>query len=202
MIKSLLTNALAFVNHHNICIVGATSGLGKELIYQAITKPPYNTTILALTGSSPDKITYPSRTNTFKKCDTFTNERLTVDNYWTLPLGYTYDHLIFSTRAPPFDYDYTYLLMISMLKTLPSTCKTITWIKPRCEWYNDHSTKLQKEIILSTPRTVKRFTFRPKTLGNESNGITRQKLAYDILMRITSPFTWRRFLRRLRLRAG
>ena len=54
-----------------LCVVGATSDLGKELIYQGIKR---NNTVLALT-SNKKPITIPCRTNSFTKTNDNEEER-------------------------------------------------------------------------------------------------------------------------------
>jgi len=53
----ILFNILYLVNCFNICVIGSSSGLGKEIICQSLEK---NINVLALTNN-PDKIYYPFR---------------------------------------------------------------------------------------------------------------------------------------------
>lgn len=182
-----LESTLAF---HQICVVGASSGLGKELMYQSIVQ--HNKTVLALTNSPPSSITYPSRKNSFTENhnrDKFKNVKLTVQNYWESNY-HTYEHLIIATKSLPFEYDYTAALMERMIRYLPSSCKSVTWVAPSEEWYIHPSTKKQREIFKTVPRRMKRFKHSPKYLTNDAthsgNAIERKELAERILKDINS----------------
>ena len=177
---------------YNLCVVGSSSGLGKELIYQATIKR--NLTVIGLTGSCHTKTTYPCRRNSFqsmKLLDTFHHPNLVIDNYWDSTweqwresIHNDYEHLIFVTKALPFQYDYTHILMRKMINTLPSSCKSVTWL-PYDAWYMHDSVHCQEEIIKTAP--IKKFIFRPKALSNElyyRDVITRQRLATRILNNI------------------
>lgn len=177
---------------YNLCVVGSSSGLGKELIYQATIKR--DLTVLGLTGSCRTKTTYPCRENSFqrmKHLDTFNHRNLVVDNYWNstwdkwrTSIHNDYEHLIFTTTAQPFKHDYTHILMSKMINTLPPSCKSVTWI-PHEAWYMHNSVHRQAEIIKTFP--TKQFIFRPKTLSNEAyyrDVMTRERLARRILNNI------------------
>ena len=170
----------------DLCIVGGTSGLGKELVYQSVIQR--NMSVLALSSSPPTDITYPTRTNSFydmKHRDVFHHDRLLVGNYWHEPATeHDYEHLVFATKAPPFRYDYTVCLMRDIFADLPPSCKSVTWIAPPDEWYMDNSVRGQAPLIADL--SIKTFIFRPKALANDGDRatLTRKRLARRILMNI------------------
>ena len=91
---------------YNLCVVGASSGLGKELVYQ--TSLDRNKTVLALTTGSV--IRTPCRVNSFteiKNQPVYVNKKVTKDNYWNNLSGFDYENIIFTTSAKPFKEDYS-----------------------------------------------------------------------------------------------
>ena len=66
---------------YNLCVVGGSSGLGKEIIYQGINN--FNMNVIALT-STKDKIYIPYRGNTFEEietCKKFESNKLKIFEY-------------------------------------------------------------------------------------------------------------------------
>lgn len=81
LIYILVINLFLPVFSYNLCVVGGSSGLGKELIYQGTNERQLN--VLALT-SSVNPITVPCRKNDFKEMknlEKFKHPYLTEDNY-------------------------------------------------------------------------------------------------------------------------
>ena len=103
-------------NAYNLCVVGGTSGLGKELIYQTLCA---NKKVLALTNSSLS-INYPYRgagLNNKITNNIITNSKLTIDDYNNFN-NYKFDNIVFTTSAGPFQKDYSDELTDSILKKL------------------------------------------------------------------------------------
>ena len=80
---------------HDLCVVGATGGLGRELVYQAINVRKKN--VLALTSNINNKIYLPYRGDSFNyktTNETFAGNNLVIDSYWiSKPLEFK--HIIF-----------------------------------------------------------------------------------------------------------
>ena len=109
---------------HDLCVVGAGGGLGRELVYQAINDR--NNTVLALTTS--DKIYKPYRGDTFndiKEMPEFYSSLLTVDNYWK-KMDYSYKSLVICVGGLPFKVDYSDNLTAKCLENLPNMCKDVS----------------------------------------------------------------------------
>ena len=112
---------------YNLCVVGASSGLGKELVYQ--TSLDRNKTVLALTTGSV--IRAPCRVNSFteiKNQPLYVSKKVTKDNYWNNLSSFDYENIIFTTSAKPFKEDYSDRLMCKILQDLPESCKTVTLV--------------------------------------------------------------------------
>lgn len=121
-----LVEGLKISNKFDLCIVGASSGLGKELVYQGINEKKLD--ILALT--SKNYITEPYRGNSFNEKETIVpikNEKLFIQNYWSY-VNSDYSNIIFCTGAKPFEKDYSDKLTEKFLSNLPDSCKSITLI--------------------------------------------------------------------------
>ena len=130
MLKKLLCAVLApltYCYNFDLCVVGATSGLGKELIYRSINEK--NANVLAL-SSSPNSIIYePFRGHGFNECSTneFKNKNFLVDSYWK-HITHTYDNIVFCTSAKPFQKDYSDKLLDKYLNLLPENCKNVALV--------------------------------------------------------------------------
>ena len=133
MLKSfLLTLFLSFFLFSNglnydLCVIGATSGLGKELIYRSINEK--NANVLALSSSRNSIINEPFRGNGFndRLTNEFKNKNLMVDSYWT-HITDTYDNIVFCTGAKPFQQDYSDILINKYLNLLPKNCKNVALV--------------------------------------------------------------------------
>lgn len=198
----LLILSFVLANSFNLAIVGASSDLGKEIIYQGIVER--NLKIIGF--SSEKKITVPYRGDSFNKngnMPEFKNENLKVENYWGNILGYNYDHIIFCTSARPFQKDYSDELTNKFIDNISSQCKTISLvsafgvgdsldqgnlgIKVMNNVYlkDVYRAKNEQENILKYDKSnVTKFIYRPKALSYGStklSSISRQDLAREIL---------------------
>ena len=110
MIKKILLFKIVllffnYVNSYNICIIGGSSGLGRELIYQGLLN---NIKILALTNN-PNKIKVPYRGGGLSKKEInicLTSDNLKIDTYSNIN-NYNFENIIFTTGAQPFENDYS-----------------------------------------------------------------------------------------------
>lgn len=203
LIYILVINLFLPVFSYNLCVVGGSSGLGKELIYQGTNERQLN--VLALT-SSINPITFPCRKNDFKemkKLEKFKHPYLTEDNYWRDISRHSYKNLIFATSAKPFEDDYSDKLMNKILENLPEKCKTITLVSAygvgkslrksnlgieiMNAWYlkDAYRAKNEQEKILNEYKTsAKKYIYRPKALSygiTQIDSLSRKELAKEIL---------------------
>ena len=130
MLKKLLCavlTPLTYCYNFDLCVVGATSGLGNELIYRCIKDAKKK--VLALSYSKNSKICVPYRKNTFNYANTeeFKNDDLLIESYWS-HIPYTYDNIVFCTGAKPFQDDYSDILMEKFLNNLPENCKNVALV--------------------------------------------------------------------------
>ena len=192
---------------YNLCVVGASSGLGKELVYQ--TSLDRNKTVLALTTGPV--IRAPCRVNSFteiKNQPLYVSKKVTKDNYWNNLSSFDYENIIFTTSAKPFKEDYSDRLMCKILQDLPESCKTVTLvsahgvgdslttkevgIKVMNDWYlkdvyrvkNEQEKMLNFNMFSVKYPKLKRYIIRPKALSYGKtvlNSVTREDLANRIL---------------------
>ena len=207
-----LYNLINLSISYKLCIVGAGSGLGKELVYQTLND---NNEVLALT-SNPYKVSYPfrlgglndPRSNEELFNNRIISDKLTIDNYWNdINNQYEYDHLIFTTSGTAFSDDYSFKLTSKFMETLPECCRTVSLIsangvgdslknssigiKVMNNWYlkDVYKSKNLQEICLNayTNNKIGKFIYRPKALSyGESNFDTtsRFQLASMLLDKI------------------
>lgn len=201
----LLFNILYLVNCFNICVIGSSSGLGKEIICQSLEK---NINVLALTNN-PDKIYYPFRgkglDENYKSKTLINNPKLIIDNY-NNNNKYLYENLIFTTGAKPFQNDYSYELTKKILSEKKHILKNIILIsafgvgetldqsnlgiKIMNNWYlkDVYEAKNKQEDFLKNyinqNSHIDLTILRPKVLSygeNIYNGKSRQNLAKEII---------------------
>ncbi len=201
----ILFNILYLVNCFNICIIGSSSGLGKEIICQSLEK---NINVLALTNN-PDKIYYPFRGNgldeNYKLKTLIKNPKLVIDNY-NNNNKYLYENLIFTTGAKPFQNDYSFQLTKKILNQKNPILKNIILIsafgvgetldqsnlgiKIMNNWYlkDVYEAKNKQEDFLKNyinqNSNINLIILRPKVLSygeNIYNGKSRQNLAKEII---------------------
>lgn len=203
--------SLPIIQAYQLCVLGATSGLGKELVYQAAHDK--NMSVLALSGSNK-VLTVPCRVNSFQEIKNqppFKNPNVVRDNYWNDLSNYNYETLIFTTGAAPFKNDYSDSLMSKILPTLPDTCKHVILISAHGvgsslskdeigiqvmnSWYlrnvykakNSQEDLLKLNIIKTKYPKLKTSIYRPRALSYGSTmlpSISRQELASQILKSI------------------
>ena len=201
---------LKVTSSYNLCVIGATSGLGKEIIYQGITERKMS--VLGLSGSCK-KITLPCRINSFEEIynqEEFCHENLDLDIYWNDISKYDYEHLILTTSAKPFEVDYSDIIMKKLLENIPESCKSISLIsaygagntlknsnigiRVMNVWYlkDVYRAKNEQEKMLNNyfgKNKVKKYIYMPKALSYGDtviNSVSRKDLANEILNNINS----------------
>ena len=68
---------------YDLCVVGATGWLGKELVYQASVEK--NKKVLALTSQSSNTLNIPYRCDGYQEkpnTKQFMNSNIDIDSYW------------------------------------------------------------------------------------------------------------------------
>ena len=126
LIYSFISFAYSFA--HDLCVVGATSGLGRELIYQTVKIRKKS--VLALTCSTNNKIYLPYRGDSFnyKETNETFAKNIDIDTYWVAK-PYQYKHVVFCTSAKHFEKDYSDIVTSKILSNLPgcsSNCLIIS----------------------------------------------------------------------------
>tara|TARA_B100001059_G_scaffold236782_1_gene290289 strand:- start:689 stop:1318 length:630 start_codon:yes stop_codon:yes gene_type:complete len=127
MIKQLVLltfHIISSIDAYNLCVVGAGSGLGREIVYQA--SKDRNMTVLALTTS--EKLCVPFRGegyNNIEDQDEYISPLVTVDNYWK-NIQDSYECLVICTGGSIFDSDYSDKLTLKYLENLPESCKDVS----------------------------------------------------------------------------
>ena len=198
----LLASIFLIVESFNIALVGASSDLGKEIIYQGIVERKLN----IIGFSSKNKISYPFRGDTFNNKITmpeFKSNNLTIENYWENICNYEYDHLIFSTSASPFQKDYSDLLTKKFLDTIPKSCKSISLVSAfgvgnsldkgnigiqimNSLYLKDvyRAKNEQEKLLENIDIDIEKFIYRPKALSygyTNIESLPRDKFAKKIL---------------------
>lgn len=193
-----------FSSSYKICIVGASSGLGKELVYQSTNKSDIE--VIALSNSYKE-FEIPCRVDSFQEPPnyqkkTFEDPAIIRGNYWENINDLNYDHLILTTSAKPFQKDYSDELTKKFIDNLSTKCKSISLISAygagdslnvyepgisiMNSWYLKYvyRAKNNQENILNQLDDVSVKIYRPKALSYGKtlfNSISRQKLAQIIL---------------------
>ena len=111
-----------FVNIYgfNLCVVGGSSGLGREIIYQAIEK---DLKILTLTNN-PNNIKIPYRGGGLNNKNSnllLRSSNLEIDSYDNY-IDYNFSNIIFTTGAKPFQNDYSDIITKNIL-----SCKSFNF---------------------------------------------------------------------------
>lgn len=97
----------------NLCVVGGSSGLGREIIYQAIEK---DLKVLTLTNN-PDNIKLPYRgggLNNKKTNLLLRSCNLKITNYYNFN-SYNFSNIVFTTGAKPWKDDYSDIITKNIL---------------------------------------------------------------------------------------
>lgn len=197
-----LISLLNIVDSFNIAIVGASSGLGKELVFKGVTEK--NLDILAFTSKT--KIYKPYRGDSFEEkgsMDEFVSDKVKIENYWNDISDYSYENLIFCTSAKPFENDYSDKLTHKFLENLPDTCKSVSLISAygvgdslkganlgiivmeKVYLKDVYRVKnLQENLVNNCKKIKKKFIYRPKALSYGKtylDSISRSDFADEIL---------------------
>lgn len=187
------------VESYTICVAGASSGLGKELIFQGLYVKNYN--VVALTNNS-DKIRTPYRGEGLDDylLDNIKDDKLHIYNYnSTIP---SYDALILTMGGSAFEKnDFSYDVTENLLNNIDSNCKSVVLISAygvgssieganigiiaMKNWYlkNVYISKEKQEKLLKKYR-IKQKIYRPKVLSygdTPFESTSREKLAETIL---------------------
>lgn len=200
-----------FLQAYQLCVIGATSGLGRELVYQAALDK--NMSVLALSGSSKP-LCLPCRVNSFEELQSqppFHNPNVERGNYWKDLSYYDYETVIFTTGASPFKDDYSDTLMSKVLTNLPPSCTNLvlisahgvgdslnpqeTGINIMNKWYlkdvyrakNSQEEMLRMKMFKMKYPKLKMTILRPRALSYGTTtipSVSRQSLASDILKEI------------------
>ena len=99
----------------NLCVVGGSSGLGREIIYQAIEK---DLKILTLTNN-PNNIKIPYRGGGLNNKNSnllLRSSNLEIDSYDNY-IDYNFSNIIFTTGAKPFQNDYSDIITKNILSS-------------------------------------------------------------------------------------
>ena len=186
-------NFINLTNCFNLCIVGAYSELGKELVYQSIEDK--NLKVLALTSNS--ELLIPSKGDILNN-----NKDLALLNYWE-HIDLPYENIIFCTSAKPFEKDYSDVLTAKFLCHLPKECKTIHLVSAFGVGDSLNNANLgikimdklylkdvyraknkQEELLNNYDGNVEKFIYRPKALSYGDtllDSTKRQDFAKEIL---------------------
>ena len=190
--------------NYDLCVVGANSALGREIIYQAISK---DKKVLALT-SSTNSIYEPYRGGGFNEQkrliqNKIISDNLIIDNYWN-NIQESYDNLIFCTSSKPFQKDYSDTLTKKFIQSIPNNCRSIVLISAygvgnslsnanigiqimdNLYLKDVYRAKNEQEVLIeSCDDKIKKLIYRPKALSYGDTGfiksVSRQDLAREIL---------------------
>ena len=206
MIKQVLLLGLyiaSTVGAYNLCVIGAGSGLGRELVYQA--SKDRNKTVLALTTS--DKLYVPFRGegyNNIEDQEEYISPLVTVDNYWK-NIQASYESLVICTGGTIFESDYSDKLTLKYLENLPESCKDISIVSAYSVEENNlekfsipfqimsnvylkdvYRAKREQERLIKqyNASLVRKKIFKPRALSYGSTilpSTTRMDLAEEIL---------------------
>lgn len=197
-----------FTKAYDLCVIGATSGLGKELVYQSAVDK--NISVLALSGKS-GPLYLPCRSNSFQEHKNnipFQNPNVHKGNYWKDVYSYQYKNVIFTTGASPFQQDYSDILMCKIIQELPATCEHVVLVSAHGvgsslnptdiginimdKWYlkevyrakNEQEQMLELDLFKKKYPNLKTSIFRPRALSYGKTilpSISRQQIAKNIL---------------------
>lgn len=211
MLKYLLFLFFNLSNSFDICVVGASSGLGKELIYQSLQNKKR---VLGLTNN-PQKVCVPYRGKGLSQItnnkDKIISDYLTLDSYENSK-KYLFNNIIFTTNGEPFSQDYSFnitknimentklfhnkallninnIVLVSAYGVGDSLENSNLGIKIMNNWYlkDVYYNKNQQETYLNKfieDNNINLKILRPKVLSygeNFINAKSRQELANEII---------------------
>ena len=198
-----LSTFLSLVNRFDLCIVGGSSGLGRELIYQSLQN---NNKVLAL-SNNPNQIKIPYRGGGLENKETNTiiqDKNLMICDYNNFE-KFKFENIVFTTGAKPFEKDYSdeitetiltnqnialkKIVLISAEGVGNSLPKSNSGIKIMNNWYlkDVYRAKNNQEILINKYEkeyNTQIFIIRPKVLSYGKNifiAKSRQQLANEIL---------------------
>lgn len=96
------------INGFDLCIVGSSGGLGRELVYQGLNNNNKNNKILALT-SNPENIKIPYRGGGLSNKNSnllLRSPNLIISNYENFT-NFNFSNIVFCSGAQPFTKDYS-----------------------------------------------------------------------------------------------
>ena len=114
------------INGFDLCVLGASSGLGREIIYQGLDN---NKKILGLT-SNPANIKIPYRGGGLKYKDNnllLKSPNLKITNYNDF-VNYNFSNIVLTSGAQPFQEDYSDILTKNILNCEKLNLKNIVLI--------------------------------------------------------------------------
>lgn len=193
------------IDSFNLCVVGGSSGLGKEIIYQALQS---NNKVLALTNN-PNKITVPFRNGGLEEKlvgEEIINGNLIKDTYINYN-KYNFKNIIFTLGGTAFKNDYSdkitqdilnnykqyfdNIVLISANGVGDSLSNSNFGIKIMNDWYlrDVYRAKNRQELLVRDyelkSKKTKTIVLRPECLSfgkNVYDCISREKLAKKILV--------------------
>lgn len=200
-----LVNIFKLSESYNLCVVGGSSSLGREIIYQSINS---NNNIIALTNN-PDKIKVPYRggglDDKSENNKIIYNSNLLVDSYNNY-YKYNFNKIIFTLGGKAFDKDYSdiitkniienykkpfdQIILVSANGVGDSLKKSNIGIRIMNNWYLKdvyRAKNIQEDIIKNyaiNNKNCKVNIIRPDVLTygeNIYNGLSREKFAEELL---------------------
>ena len=198
----LFINFINFVQSLRVCVVGASSSLGREIIYQGLND--YNYNMIGVT-KTPEKVCVPYRgTGLNDKSDKTPIEHKNLGLYTYLDKLPDYNSIVFCTGGTAFEkLDYSDLLTEKYLQNLSKDCNSIHLISAygvgdsinganvgivsMRNWYlkNVYRAKERQENLVNNfKRPIKKNIYRPKVLSYGDTffeSTPRENLAKQIL---------------------
>ena len=181
----LFLTIINYCNSYKLAILGASSNLAREIIFQGI-----NERHMDIIGLSSQKryIYYPYRNNklNYSQSDNIIkSNKLELDNYWAYPY-YDYQHLIITTRSIYTQKDYTQNLILKFIDNLSPSCRSISFISQtnNLNIFKSQNSNEEKILINKCPNDIKTFIYQPVSLSYGQtflNTRSRQHLAKEIL---------------------
>lgn len=189
----------------NVCVIGASSSLGREIIYQGLND--YNFNMIGVT-KSPEKVCIPYRgAGLDDKSDKILIKNDNLKLYTYLDKLPDYDSIIFSIGGTAFEkLDYSDILTEKYLNELSKNCKSIhlmsaygvgdsinganLGIVSMRNWYlkQVYSAKeKQEKLVNNLNKNIKKNIYRPKVLSYGDTffeSTPRQNMAKGILENI------------------